>query len=465
VAEAPDLSRPAGDGIGSSASLYPKLSPGPGRSASEVAAHQRARIYGAMIEIVAEKGYGAVTVRKLAQAAGVSTHTFYERFDDKEECFLSTCEFVIRRGVHRVLASQNDEGDWQEQLRLTFRGLTRELAREPKGARLVLVDAFAAGPAAHERMRRAGAALETMAREGFADAPDGIEVPPLVVKGIVAGVARLACARLLEGREQELPSLADELMSWALCFRSEAASAVGRLERRPGLAPSRAGISAGGEADGLDRQAFGDERALILMATTKLAISDGYGQLSVPGIRAAAGVSRKSVDTHFEDVTDCFLAAHESLIRRAVAQAVRQGATADTWPAGLHRALGAFCTYLARDQALARLGFIEVFASGIPGIRLRARLIATVADRLRRSAPPPQRPSELAAEASVGAALGIIHHFIATGRAGQLPRAAPTLSFLMLAPAIGARAAADAIVAEHERTFDADRMAIPPRAL
>jgi AcrR family transcriptional regulator len=400
-----------------------------------------------MLEIAAERGYAAVTVRELTQLAGVSTHTFYEHFENKEECFLSTCELVVRRAAQRVFASQKRGSDWDEQVQLTFRSLTRELAHESKGARLALVGAFAAGPAGLERMRRAGALLEVMAAQGFARAPDGIPVPPLVVKGIVAGLARIACARLLAGREGELPALAPELMDWALCFRSEDASALGRIDPRPAR-PRRKGDAGDGKAGGIARQALEDERALILTATTRLAADEGYRRLSVPGIRAAAGVSRKCVDTHFDDVTDCFLAALELLIRRAVAYAVRQGATADTWPAALHRALVAFCTYVARDPAFARLGFVEVFAPGTPGIRFRTRLIVAVADRLRRSAPARQRPSELAAEASVGAALGILHHYIAVGRANQLPRAAPTLSFMMLAPAIGAPAAAEAIRAE-----------------
>lgn len=401
-----------------------------------------------MIEIATERGYGAVTIRKLAQAAGISTHTFYEQFEDKDECLLSTRDFVVQRAAQRVLAAQKVGRDWNQQLRLTFHALMREFARESKGAQLALVNAFEVGPAALERMRRADAALEAMARDGFARAPDGIAVPPLVVKGIVAGVLRVACARLLTSREQDLPALADELVDWTLSFRSEAAADLGQLGQRtaPPIEPKTAGLRGGPAA----RQALGDERELILTATTRLATSDGYWRLSVPGIRAAAGVSRRSVEAHFEDVADCFLAALEALVRRAVAYAVRQGATADTWPAGLHRALVAFCAYVAHDPAFARLGFIEVFAPGTAGVRFRAKLIAAVADRIRRSAPRRQQPGELATEASVGAALGIIHHVIATGRAGQLPQVAPTLSFMMLAPAIGAPAAAAAIRTEIE---------------
>jgi AcrR family transcriptional regulator len=241
-------------------------------------------------------------------------------------------------------------------------------------------------------------------------------------------------------------------MDWALCFRSEAAADLERLEPGPKSEQPGRVVADDAAVGGLGRQALEDERAIILTATTRLAADEGYRQLSVPGIRAAAGVSRRSVDTYFDDVTDCFLAALELLIRRAVAYAVREGATADTWPAGLHRAMVAFCTYVARDATFARLGFVEVFAPGTPGIQFRTRLITAVADRLRRSAPTRQRPSELAAEASVGAALGILHHYIAVGRTDRLPRAAPTLSFIMLAPAIGAEAAAEAIRAEQHWT-------------
>jgi AcrR family transcriptional regulator len=440
-----ELARPPG-------ALAGKLSPGPGRSASEVAAHQRARIHEAMIELVSEREYVAVTIRDLAQQANVSTRTFYDRFGGKDECLLATYELVMRSLTERVFIAQKGGRDWAEQVRLTFSALAQELANDPKAARLALVEAFAAGPSALERMRRDGSMFEAMARAGFAGAPDPIPMPPIVVKGIVAGARRVACARLLADRERELPILSDELMHWALSFRSEATSRLQLLDRR---SARRSGIDLADQGNRAARdgnsQPLGDERALILAATARLAASRGYRQLSTRDIRAAAGVSRKSLDSHFDGVTHCFLESLELLIKRTLVRALRQGATADTWPGGLHRALVAFCTSVARDPAFARLGFIEVFGPGTPGIRFRARLIVAVADRLRRSAPAGQQPSELAAEASVGAVLGILHHHIAAGRAGQLPRLAPMLSFLMLAPAIGAPAAVDAIREEQEQ--------------
>jgi hypothetical protein len=83
-------------------------------------------------------------------------------------------------------------------------------------------------------------------------------------------------------------------------------------------------------------------------------------------------------------------------------------------------------------------------------------MIAKLAKMLRRGAPLAQRPSEFAAEASVGAMWGVIHHFVAVGRGAQLPIAAPALSYIALAPALGGAAAVDLIVSEVGEGGDAD---------
>jgi hypothetical protein len=43
---------------------------------------------------------------------------------------------------------------------------------------------------------------------------------------------------------------------------------------------------------------------------------------------------------------------------------------------------------------------------------------------------------------------GVIQHFVAVGRGAQLPIAAPVLSYIALAPALGGAAAVDLIVAD-----------------
>jgi AcrR family transcriptional regulator len=433
----------------SSQASYAKLHPGPGWPREQAASHQRARIHAAMIELVSERGYGAVTVRELVRMAGVSTGTFYKHFADKDACFLRTYGLIVRRSTKQVGAAQKGCHDWREQLRLAFCAWADGIAREPKAARLGLVEVFAGGAAALEQMRRAEGHYEAMIEQSFAGAPDPVPVPPLVVKGIVAGVHRVARAQLLAGRAHELPGLADELLEWMLCFRCQDAIALVRLVDPP--APALPGTATPTIHDGA---ADDEDRARILDAGARLAAREGYWQLTVPRIRAAAGVSRKRFDEHFEDVQGCFVAAIERLAERALAHTATAGAAARTWPGGLHRAMCALCAEIAADPVLARLGFIEVFAPGPDGMLCRERTIAGVAESFRASAPAGQRPSELAAEASIGAVWGIVHDYVAVGRAHQLPSITGVLSYLALAPAIGAEQAVQAIAAEHEAMRD-----------
>jgi AcrR family transcriptional regulator len=439
----------AGWSAGAPGALYERLRPGPGRPRLEVSSHQRTRLRGAMIEIAAEQGYQAVTVRKLARLASVSTGSFYKHFGEKERCFLSTYEGLVRRAARRAIESQRSGWDWREQLRLGLGTLARELAAEPKAARLVLIEAFAVGPAAQEQISHAEAIFEAVVRAALVQAPKHEAPSPLLARAIVAGATRVARVHLLSGRAEQLPGAVDELLDWALSYSCEVVDGE-PPEPAPPLPPDprlEAGMK--GRCESMP----GDERALILAAAAKLAAVDGYGSLSPPRIRAAAGVSRKSFDRHFGDVEGCFLAAVERLATEALGAAVREGAGAPTWPARVHRSVSALCARLAGDRQLAQLAFVETLAPGPAGVRQRERLVEAAAERFRRSAPPGRRPSRLSAEASVGAVWDTIHHHhVVAGWAGGLPQQATTLTFLLLAPPIGGAGATRAIHAEDERT-------------
>ena len=54
-----------------------------------------------MIELVSERGYGAVTVRELVRLAGVSARTFYEHFATRTSAFCCTYELLVRRSIER----------------------------------------------------------------------------------------------------------------------------------------------------------------------------------------------------------------------------------------------------------------------------------------------------------------------------------------------------------------------------
>jgi AcrR family transcriptional regulator len=391
-----------------------------------------------MVELVAEHGYNAVAVATLSNHARVSKRDFYKHFDSKEECFLATYDFIVSHSVRGILAAAEGEEEWCERLRLGFLAFADQIAASPEAARLALVEVFAAGAVAAERMLRTNRLFEALVAKNFAFADGAPRLPPLVVRGIVAGGSRLARARLLSGDPRQLTLDGSELLAWALSFCDDD---VVRL-RGLGIAGAPPLPATVAEVP------LTDERALILAATARLASKEGYATLTVPRIRAVAGVSRRSFDTHFEGVADCFLATLEMLSGRTLAAAAPFYLMADDWASGVHRMIASLCRHLACDPTFAGLAFLEVFSPGPQAIQWRSEMITRLATMLRRGAPSARQPSEFAAEASVGAMWGVIHHFVATGRGAQLPIAAPALSYLALAPALGGAAAVDVIVAE-----------------
>jgi AcrR family transcriptional regulator len=418
---------------------HPKLKPGPGRSPGEVASHQRARLQSALIELVTKSGYDSVTVRDLVRRAGVSKRDYYKHFDDKESCFLSTYDLIARQSVRGILAATLSESDWRERLQVGFATLGSQVEEHPESARLVLVDAFDAGTGALERTENTTGLFEALIEKSLTGAARGTHLPPLVVKGIVTGVSRIARSRLLDGRKGGLGSDASELLDWTLTLCDEAAT--GLLALNGEMPPSS---SLGGE-EALPRE---DERALILAAAAKSIAGEACQELTVAGIRAVAGVSKQGFQKHFEGASECFLAAIDALGTRTLAEATPDSPGSGGWAATVHRTIAALCSQLARDPLLAKLAFLEVFAPSSMPARWRGDLVAKLALLLRREAKPGQRPSELASEASVGAIWGVIHHFVATDRTKCLPRVATTLSYLALAPAVGGLAAYESIAAE-----------------
>jgi AcrR family transcriptional regulator len=446
------------------APLYTKLKPrpnGPGRE--RVARHQRARLHGATVEAVAARGYPLLTVSQLVALAGISRRTFYEHFADREECFLASYDAVVAGAARRAAeaahsaetaratgASQSAEvapatkvarsADGEETcgaacgtigLERAFEAFAREVAAEPKAARLALVDVLAAGPAGLERMERTHAAVQHAIAPQLGK-PHGAPLPAAVVRGIVGGVWHVARRRLLEGRPDQLPALAGELHRWALCCGSPAATDL------PASAPTVASIS------GACRPERGghDEHRLVLRTAAELAAREGYAQVSLGRIAHEAGLPETQLSERYGSGEECFLAALELLTAEALAGALRDAQRAPDWATGVQRACATLMRHVAHDRAFARIAFVEVFAAGPAGLERGEGLLRGLSELLLRYAPRAHRPSPLAAEAAVGAIWEIVHHHVAHRTVHQLPGLAGCAAYMVLAPAFGAEEAA-----------------------
>lgn len=182
---------------------------------------QRERILDAVERLVAEHGFAGVSIEAIVKRAGVSSVTFYEFFEGKEECFLAAFERAVGEGseeLARAAAGDPAAGgfSWSEEVATGLRALTKLIAARPERARLVLVEAQTGGP---ELSRRFEAGLDRVAaklREGRALPTAPADLPATHEEATAGSLAWLLREKLETGGAEGLRKLYPEMIDIAL---------------------------------------------------------------------------------------------------------------------------------------------------------------------------------------------------------------------------------------------------------
>ena len=191
---------------------------------------QRRRLLSAIVEVVAEHGLEGASVGRICKRAGVSRRTFYDLFDDRENCFLAACELTLERLADRVAPVYAGKGRWRERVRGALTVLLE--CFEDRGiAQLCLVDTLKAGPEVLARRCAVLAALTVAIDEGRAVAKGAAAPPPLTAESIVGGAVAVVHSRLVVGDPSPLIELVNPLMSMIALPYLGPAAARKELER------------------------------------------------------------------------------------------------------------------------------------------------------------------------------------------------------------------------------------------
>ncbi len=167
----------------------------------DVAEIQRARMITAMIDVVSERGRVGATVAHVVGRSGVSRRTFYEVFNDFEDCFLATLDRSIACAAEYVLDGYDPSKKWRPRIRAALVGLLEFLEDEPAMGRLCIVETLGAGSKVHERRTRIVEAMIAAVDEGRQESRTAAALPQLTTEGIVGGVLSVLHARLLPDSE------------------------------------------------------------------------------------------------------------------------------------------------------------------------------------------------------------------------------------------------------------------------
>lgn len=169
----------------------------------------------AMVDVAAERGLAEATVAHIVARSGVSRRTFYEMFNDREDCFLAAFDQAIDRTREYLNDAYDPTRKWRERVRAALEALLEFIEDEPDMGRLCVVETLGAGPKVLERRRALLAQLTAVVDQGRAEGRAGSTLPALTAEGVVGGVLSVLHARLVDGRRRGslLSELAGPLMA------------------------------------------------------------------------------------------------------------------------------------------------------------------------------------------------------------------------------------------------------------
>jgi AcrR family transcriptional regulator len=402
----------------------------------DVARHQRARLYGGMIESIAQRGYARTTVAHVIGLAGVSRRAFYEQFANKEECFLATYDIIVARSRKLVLGAWSSERGWANRLHASCKSFLDDIVQEPKGAHLVLIDSLGIGSKARERLHLAGNAYERLVAAAFRVSPDTAPLPAIASRAIVGGVRHVVFNRIREERVSELRTLTDELLDWVEAYRSPVTARLNAiaLKTPPDIPPAPAAFLASD-----------DKRARVLGSVVHLTLDEGYGELTDPQIAQFAGISTEAFHKQFASKEECFLTVVDEFASEALGAVEEAIEPISSWSDAVPVAVSSFIEHIVSHPALLRMAFIDLFEVGPGMIGRMTKSIDRFTGMLADSGPAPRRAPEIASEAITGAVWDIISAYSSAERMRYLPCLSDHIAFVVLAPYTGPKVAIEAI--------------------
>jgi AcrR family transcriptional regulator len=421
-------------------------------------ATQRERLLAGMVAAANKEGYSGASVSAVIGAAGVSRPTFYDYFEDRDDCFLATIVDVQARLLGDVRAALADAPP-EQAVASAIRALVAFASAQPAAARFLMKEALAGGPVA---LAARDHALEETARvieDALATLDGGVSVPDLPLAVLLGSIHRLLATRLRRG-ERVLSGLLEDLVAWVDSYSQPVA------ERRwSTLAPSptpdpspflprtalRAPPALGpGRPRMAEEEVSENHRMRIMFATSQVVSERGYTAATVAEITRMAGVDGREFYRLYADKQEAFSAIHELGFQYLMAVTAGAFFAGSSWPERIWEAYRAATQSIQENPTVAKVGFVESYAVGPRGIqrvedsRIAFTIFLQEGFRVMQGEPAPSRS---ALEAIVTMIFELIYREARVGSGPHTTTLLGQVLHLCLAPFMGS-AAANAFIDE-----------------
>jgi AcrR family transcriptional regulator len=184
--------------------------------ANVVASEHHNRIVQATARVMREKGYTATTIADIVAAAGTSRGVFYSQFQNKQEVFLAAQTMALERGLTTASAAFFTGRGWPEQVWKGLDALFGYLAGLPDLAHLMLIEPYAAGTAALDRILDTMRTLSLFLEEGYHRSARAERLPRLCSDAIAGAIHELLYDAAQNDRVAELRELLPQAVYVAL---------------------------------------------------------------------------------------------------------------------------------------------------------------------------------------------------------------------------------------------------------
>jgi AcrR family transcriptional regulator len=192
-----------------------------------IAGHKRRRIMDAIAELTAEQGYEATKIGDIVRRAGVARKTLYDNFEGKEEVFLSAFDTAVDEALGQIEADCAEvDGEWEERIQAGLASFLRYVAENPALARMCMIEALSATPAATDRYE---AAMQRFVDLVGRTVPQDDQTPETIEETLVGGVAWIVYQQIRRDEAEQAEDLLPELSEFMLApFQSAAKAAQKR---------------------------------------------------------------------------------------------------------------------------------------------------------------------------------------------------------------------------------------------
>jgi AcrR family transcriptional regulator len=203
---------------------------------------QRSRLLAGAVAALEELSYAGTTVTQITERSRVSRRTFYELFENREECLAALLDDVLGMLAGELAGAALEGLAWRERVRSGLAVILGFFDREPALARVCVVHSQQGGPSVLARREEVFARLAEVIDGARGESARAAGCSPLTAEGLVGAAFGIVYARVARGEPRPLADLLGELMG--MIVLPYLGPAVARREQRrsgPGTASAAGG--------------------------------------------------------------------------------------------------------------------------------------------------------------------------------------------------------------------------------